>query len=427
MTSTWESFGWRASEVPRSELDDSRRAGLGVPLTLRPVREEGVVQRPIFDPALKQHSNAYRAADPRFADAEVGAAWLAARRTALDLVLTAIAESEWADHLVLRGSVLLKGWLGDDAREPGDLDFVVVPEDWRIEEERTTSMLDGIAHAAQRSSAPRTCDTTPVRFDAADAVSEDIWTYERVPGRRLVLPWTADGVPGGVVQLDFVFNERLPLAHEPFPLPAGATLNAVTPELSLAWKVMWLVTDRHPQGKDLYDAVLLAESCRLRYEVLRDAFLAAEPHYALHPVRPATISALVADVEWDHFVKEYPDVLGTEAEYVERLALALAPTFLGTEEGDAREVNRWWLELWVAQYRELLGRTDMPTVQRAMVAAGTPPVVAVVLTAELLGRERNSLQDLATTILADPAWAAWTPYFNRGRNRERLDEQLSEL
>ncbi|MGW4897686.1 nucleotidyl transferase AbiEii/AbiGii toxin family protein [Kitasatospora sp. NPDC004240] len=422
MTTTWESFGWQASEVPRTELDNSRRAGLGVPLTLRPVREDGVVQRPIFDPALKQYSNAYRAADPRFADAAVGAAWYAARRTALDLVLTAIARSEWADHLVLRGSVLLKGWFGDDAREPGDLDFVVVPHDWRIEEERTTAMLDGIALAAQQA-----VGAGPVSFEAADAVSEDIWTYDRVPGRRLVLPWTAGGTPGGVVQLDFVFNERLPLAPEPFPLSADATLNAVTPELSLAWKIMWLVTDVHPQGKDLYDAVLLAESCHLRYEVLRDAFLAAEPHYALRPVRPATITDLVNGVEWEHFAQEYPDIPGTAVEYAERLATALAHTFQDTEDADARELSRWWLEPWVAHYRELLDRTDMPAVQRAMAAAGTPAVVAVVLTGELLGRERTSLQDLAPVVLADPAWADWTDYFNRGRNRERLDEQLKEL
>ncbi|PYC74957.1 hypothetical protein C7C45_03455 [Micromonospora arborensis] len=29
--------------------------------------------------------------------------------------------------------------------------------------------------------------------------------------------------------------------------------------LALAWKLLWLATDRYPQGKDLYDAALLAE------------------------------------------------------------------------------------------------------------------------------------------------------------------------
>ncbi|OIJ69797.1 nucleotidyl transferase AbiEii/AbiGii toxin family protein [Streptomyces mangrovisoli] len=422
MTAAWESFGWRASEVPQSQLDESRRADLGVPLTLRPVRQEGVLQRPIFDPALKQYPNAYRAGDPRFADAAAGAAWYAARRSALYLVLTAVAGSEWADHLVLRGSVLLEGWFGDAAREPGDLDFVVVPQDWRIEEERTAATLDGIVYAAQQAAGQG-----PVSFEADDAVSEDIWTYERVPGRRLVLPWTADGTPGGVVQLDFVFNERLPLAPEPFPISADAVLNAVTPELSLAWKIMWLVTDMHPQGKDLYDAVLLAEACPLRYEVLRDAFLAAEPQYALQPVRPATITDLASSVEWEHFTREYPDIPGTDAEYVGRLAVALTGTFPGVEDADARELGRWWLEPWVAHYRELLDLSDMPAVQRAMAAAHTPLFVAVVLTAELLGREGNSLEDFVPVVLADPAWAGWIDYLNRRRNLEFLHEQLREL
>ncbi|MFD8733408.1 nucleotidyl transferase AbiEii/AbiGii toxin family protein [Streptomyces sp. NPDC059618] len=416
----WESFGWRNANVPNAGLSDSERARQGLPLTLRPVWEEGLVQRPIFDPALKHHPNAYRAGDPRFTDAEAGAAWYAARRSALDLVLTAIAGTEWADHLVLRGSVLLKGWFGDGAREPGDLDFVVVPPEWRIEEERTTAMLDGIALASQHASGR-------VHFAAADAVSEDIWTYERVPGRRMVLPWTADGTPGGVVQLDFVFNEQLPLAPAPFALSADATLNAATPELSLAWKLMWLVTDLHPQGKDLYDAVLLAESCSLRYEVLRDAFVAAEPEFALHPVRPATVSELVCGVEWEHFAREYPDIPGTAAEYVERLSAALAPTFHGTEDTDVRELRRWWLQPWVTHYRELLDRADMSAVHRAMVAAGTPVLPAVVLTAELLGPDRHRPEDLAVSVLADPAWASWTDYYNRGHNRERLQQELREL
>src|SRR6185503_14258157 len=94
------------------------------------------------------------------------------------------------------------------------------------------------------------------------AVSDDIWTYDRVPGRRLLLPWKADDLSGWV-QLDFVFHEHLPVAPEPAAVPAAgrpsALLLAATPELSLAWKIMWLVTDAHPQGKDLYDAVLPAE------------------------------------------------------------------------------------------------------------------------------------------------------------------------
>ncbi|WP_323185622.1 hypothetical protein [Kitasatospora sp. NBC_01287] len=121
------------------------------------------------------------------------------------------------------------------AREPGDLDFVVVPADWGIDEPRTESMLRGIADATRTVSQH---GGTVVRFEAAGAVSEDIWTYERVPGRRLVLPWTSPGLPGGIIQLGFVFNEHLPVEPVPAQIPSrsggpDAQLNAATAELSM--------------------------------------------------------------------------------------------------------------------------------------------------------------------------------------------------
>ncbi|WP_309111613.1 hypothetical protein [Saccharothrix sp.] len=33
---------------------------------------------------------------------------------------------------MLRGSVALRAWLGEVAREPGDLDFVVVPKTFAV-------------------------------------------------------------------------------------------------------------------------------------------------------------------------------------------------------------------------------------------------------------------------------------------------------
>ncbi|MFF0199597.1 hypothetical protein [Streptomyces sp. NPDC005017] len=57
---------------------------------------------------------------------------------------------------------------------------------------------------------------------------------------------------------------------EPVGLPGGAVLRAAARALSPAWKTMWLLNDAHAQGRDLYDAVLLAErhpcatSCRTR-------------------------------------------------------------------------------------------------------------------------------------------------------------------
>ncbi|WP_408639390.1 nucleotidyl transferase AbiEii/AbiGii toxin family protein [Nocardia yamanashiensis] len=71
-----------------------------------------------------------------------------AHREAIDLVLAAVAASEWADNLVLRGSVLLTAWFGAQAREPRDVDFVVTPVDWRLEDDAVQRMLTEIDAAA---------------------------------------------------------------------------------------------------------------------------------------------------------------------------------------------------------------------------------------------------------------------------------------
>ncbi|MFE0400605.1 nucleotidyl transferase AbiEii/AbiGii toxin family protein [Streptomyces nigra] len=328
MSGTWRTWGlW--SEMPREELDDDTRRDKDLPLTLRTVPGEDVSQRLVFDPAMKHHQNAYRATDPAFADPERTDAWRAARRRALDLVLGAIAGSEWADALVLRGSVLMSVWFGEAAREPGDLDFVVVPETWRMEEERTARMLDGIARAAQEASGDG------VRVSAEGVAVEDIWTYERVPGRRMVLPWSAPGLPGGHVQLDFVFNERLAEPSQPVELPGGAAVQAATPALSLAWKLMWLIDDMYAQGKDLYDAVLLAERYPLPYELLHEVFrLSGEwPYPYQEYVSFDNVVEALRFVEWRHFVTEYPQYSDDERAFVERLKRAVAPTFAGRSEG----------------------------------------------------------------------------------------------
>jgi hypothetical protein len=48
-----------------------------------------------------------------------------AHRTVLDHVLALVAGSPCADGLVLRGSAALSAWVGAEAREPADLDWVV--------------------------------------------------------------------------------------------------------------------------------------------------------------------------------------------------------------------------------------------------------------------------------------------------------------
>ncbi|WP_435280484.1 nucleotidyl transferase AbiEii/AbiGii toxin family protein [Streptomyces koelreuteriae] len=328
MKQSWTGFGWANTEIPREPLDDATRRAEQLPKSLRPVPGDDVVQRPVFDPALKQYQNAYRATDPRFADPARGEAWRAARRRALHLVLDAIADSEWVDSLVLRGSVLMSVWFGDAAREPGDLDFVVVPHTWRIDDGRTDRMLTGIAEAAQALADARGRE---VGISARGAVVEDIWTYERVPGRRMLLPWGAPGLPGGHVQLDFVFNERLPEEPEPVELPGGALVQAATPELSLAWKLMWVINDTYAQGKDLYDAVLLAERHPLRRELLHEVFrLSGEwPYPYREEILLEDVVEAVGYVEWNHFVTEYPRYRDDEQAFADRLVRAVTPTFLG--------------------------------------------------------------------------------------------------
>ncbi|MFJ4279300.1 nucleotidyl transferase AbiEii/AbiGii toxin family protein [Streptomyces massasporeus] len=326
MNQSWQGFGWTSREIPREPLDDATRRTEHLPKTLRPVPGDDVVQFPVFDPALKHHHNAYRATDPCFSDPERGEAWRAARRQALHLVLAAIGDSEWVDALVLRGSVLMSAWFGDAAREPGDLDFVVVPHTWRMEDGRTDRMLGGIAAAAQELAEAR---GPGVGISARGAVVEDIWTYDRVPGRRMVLPWGAPGLPGGHVQLDFVFNERLPEEPEPTELAGGALVQAATPALSLAWKLMWVISDAHAQGKDLYDAVLLAERYPLRRELLHEVFrLSGEwPYPCREEILLEDVVEAVGYVEWNHFVTEYPRFRDDEREFAERLVRAVTPAF----------------------------------------------------------------------------------------------------
>lgn len=56
----------------------------------------------------------------------------------------------------------------------------------------------------------------------------------------------------------------------------------------------------------------------------------------------------------------------------------------------------------------------MPEVQQAMVAAGTPPWVGVVLTRELLGGPaRYGLDEARAMVLADPAWSSWADFYQR--------------
>ncbi|WP_405493159.1 nucleotidyl transferase AbiEii/AbiGii toxin family protein [Streptomyces sp. NBC_00096] len=307
---------------PAEPAEERIRRNSQQPRTMR-TGDRGEPARGVFDPALKHFSVAYRPLDPAIPEPAALTAWRTARQSAMDVALRAVGASGFADSLVLRGSRLLSQWFGEAAREPHDLDFVVVPADWMIEEDRTGRMLDAIAARAERLAGD-----ADLVMPASDAASEYIWTYERVPGRRLVLPWSAPGMRGGQVQLDFVFNEPLPLAPEPVEV-AGVPLLGATRELSLAWKLMWLAGDLYPQGKDLYDAVLLAEGCALPYPLLAEVFRLSGEFDAGGVQQPPApeISEGVARTDWAAFHEEYPGIPGSAESYADRLLTALAPTF----------------------------------------------------------------------------------------------------
>lgn len=106
-----------------------------------------------------------------------------------------------------------------------------------------------------------------------EATVDSTWGYsyeveDGAGGARIHLPWCTDGDLTGSVQLDFAYDERLPEAASLIAVPRldglpPTAVWAATPHLSLLWKLQWLSLDHDTygfcQGKDLVDAVLLAE------------------------------------------------------------------------------------------------------------------------------------------------------------------------
>lgn len=273
----------------------------------------------VFDPSLRHYGRAFRLADPALEHTHDRLRWHAAREAVVEHLLRTIAESPWRERLVLRGSVLLRAQIGDAARAPGDIDWVVLPPELKSGDAEATRMIDDIAQRVVAN--PQAGFAT---IDAGRVARDAIWTYERAEGVRLTFVWQADGLPPGTAQLDFVFAEPLrdaPVATE-IPTRAGPLwLLGATPELSLAWKLLWLGTDDCPQGKDLYDAVLLAECTTLPASLL--ARVVADTHDRQPMPLPPQIDAW--QIDWDNFLLEYPWIEGSLDDWKRRLAAAIAP------------------------------------------------------------------------------------------------------
>ncbi|MBS1913574.1 MAG: nucleotidyl transferase AbiEii/AbiGii toxin family protein [Bacteroidetes bacterium] len=290
----------------------------------------------LFEPALKHFMRAFRFGEPEFADSVLAQRWYATRTRVIEHLLRVVGESEWCDHLVLRGSVLMKTWFGSSAREPGDIDWVVIPASIELADLRACRIVQGLISAVNLQS-----DIGDGYILVDEVTMDDIWTYERAQGRRIVFPWSAPGLPRGSVQMDIVFGEKLPRVPMPaqIPISDGRTisLQSAAKELALVWKLLWLETDSYPQGKDLYDAVLLAEQTVLPRWLL-DQVLGAERYGRIPPpVKPDF--PLQWEVDWENFIREYPWVEGDAAEWQMRLRTALAPTFDGMQppEGSRTE------------------------------------------------------------------------------------------
>ncbi|TWJ08004.1 nucleotidyltransferase AbiEii toxin of type IV toxin-antitoxin system [Stackebrandtia albiflava] len=301
------------TERHRAYEDQARTAPAGTPgypATYRPVNAPGVTYRGVFDPALLHLSRAYRHGEPVFTDSATETAWRSTRRALMKHLLGLIAASPWSETVVLRGSVTLSAWLGNAAREPGDLDFVVVPDTLLVED---AGFLDDLTALVRRDPGPGTV--------VGDVAVEEIWAYERASGRRMVFPFRPEGLPEIAVQADFVFREPLPVPPEPLEIPGvDRPMLAATAPLSLAWKLLWLETDMHPQGKDLYDAVLLAEHTTAGPDLVRGV-LARELGDSAADFTPRSV--LQWDVDWANFVEEYPAVQGDRRSWLRRLAVAL--------------------------------------------------------------------------------------------------------
>ena len=302
--------------------------------------EGGVPRVNIFDPALKQYRSAFRPGDPALGDVAAAARWRDARRRAMEHVLRLIVTSPWRENLVLRGSLLMRAWFGDAAREPGDLDWTILPETIGVADAWAAEFFTDLVG---RIAVNQSIENSDIQFGVKGIATDDIWTYDRAPGKRIVVPWLVPGLPVGAVQCDFVFGEALPTppVETTIPAAAGEAIVARTADLqsSLAWKILWLQTDMYPQGKDLYDAVLLAEHATLPYDVLM-ATLRRGGEFRDGELEPDFAMKWTPD--WANFLLEYPHVGGEAKQWQERLTRALAPTFAnappppGPVAGDAR-------------------------------------------------------------------------------------------
>ena len=129
--------------------------------------------------------------------------------------------------------------------------------------------------------------------------------------------------------MDVVFKEDLwtdPVQTQiPTSQNSSRTVWSVDQEISLAWKLLWLETDIYPQGKDLYDAALLAENTHLSLDLLKLVLQSGD--WRPRSEEFTADFPLEWEVDWENFKLEYPWTTGSAEEWQLRLSAALKPTF----------------------------------------------------------------------------------------------------
>lgn len=322
--------------------------------------------------------------EPAFDAPSTARRWRAAHRAVQDHLLEVIAGSPWGDGLILRGSLPLRAWLGAAAREPGDLDWIVLEHaaDAFVDPQDPFPYVDGLdavqvwpeavhgAGAAEMWSdgehhrggsravpAPEGlhwmtaeeagADTGPdqevvaalaagpplpkgIRVDPEAVRADGVWMYREyeTPGVRVVVPWKADELPPGELRMDFALEERLPESPVWTACPRGdggppVPVRTAGPGLSLAWKLLWLAEDFRAGG-----------ACAAK-DLYDAALLAEHPGTRLPPALLRTVLGPLAAgftpeavrdwaVDWAGFLADHPWVADDADRVRGRLAAALA-------------------------------------------------------------------------------------------------------
>lgn len=284
-----------------------------------------------FTPASNHVPRARRPGDPTLSF-EDQKRWITARRRVMTHLVDIAVAGPRMDQLVLRGSLALKSCLGHEAREPGDVDWVVQPWSlgWDGTEER--SFVNAIIADVRGAS---TIGDIHINQEAID--HSEIWTYDQTPGHRISFPWQCGDLPPSEIGMDFSFDESLHDSVIPgeimFEKGTGTEVVMASMEESLAWKIRWLIADQYPNGKDLYDAVLLTERTVPSPDLLHSVLAGAELWESECTEDKLPFAWKDASLlNWDRFLKEYPWVQGTAQQWCDRLFAAMRPTINETKK-----------------------------------------------------------------------------------------------